>query len=59
MTTAITTDDKKAQAAILALAEARGARYEYAFGFAWGILTAEQKATLERYALELLAEIKE
>jgi hypothetical protein len=56
MTTTTTTD---AQKAVLDLAEARSGGFAYAFGFAWGILTAEQKATLERYALEILAEIKE
>lgn len=41
---------------VLALAEARGgdAKYAYAFGFVWAMLTPEQKETLDRYALEIL-----
>jgi hypothetical protein len=58
MTTTTTTDPQKA---VLDLAKAKsdGFVFAYAFGFTWGILTDEQRATLERHALEVLAEIEE
>lgn len=44
---------------ILTLAEAKtngDSTYAYAFGFVWAMLTPEQKATLDQYALNILAE---
>ena len=43
---------------VVALSKAKGGGYAYAFGFAWAMLTKEQKAQLEQWAIELLAELE-
>ena len=44
---------------IIALAKAKvsGSPYPYAFGFVWAMLTKEQKEELDKWAVEMLAEM--
>lgn len=45
---------------VIALAKAKAgtSAHAYAFGFAWGYLTEEQKAQLDQWAIEMLAELE-